>query len=316
MTAMIGKEWRRLLRSPGMPWALAAYLILPALVTGAYLQTMGDRSMMMQGMMSQLIPQMGAQALSTVATWQIILLAVAAPWFSAPLLAGEVEERTLDPLLASGQRLIGVVAAKYLAVLLFLLLFVVAGLPVFALPYLVGGVNTVLLGRAVALEAATVVLMSGVGLVISAFGRRTGSVAMTGVAVGLLLVMGSGYASSSIAGSVYNPDQMMMAKLSSIAVPIPQQPRPQMAPWLYANPLVGLNSALNQAGMQGGTALPGADSAPVFKAYRLWQVQIAGAGAAAPLFLLAAWAGMAVRLRWRWPRWAGFRRRKGVAVNG
>ena len=310
--AIIGKEWRRLLRSKGMPWALAAYLILPALVTGAYMQTMGARAQAMQGM-GQLIPQMGAQALSTVATWQIILLAVAAPWFSAPLLAGEVEESTLDPLLASGQRLIGVVAAKYLAVLLFLTLFVVAGLPVFALPYLIGGVNTLLVGRAVALELATVLFMSGVGLLLSAFGRRVGSVAMTGVTVGLMLVIGSGFANSTLAGGTYNQDQMIMMMKMGIAQPMQPQ---TMAPWLYANPLVGLNSALNQAGMQGGTALPGADSRPVYKEYRLWQVQIAGAGAAALLSLLTAWIGMVVRLRWRWPRWAGFRRRKGVALNG
>jgi hypothetical protein len=90
--------------------------------------------------------------------------------------------------------------------------------------------------------------------------------------------------------------------------------------WLYFNPLVGLNTALNQPS-QGNTdpfALlaggPGINSKPIYKEYRLWQAQVAGAGALSVIGVVIAYLVMLVRLRWRWPIWR--LRKKGVAVHG
>lgn len=316
MIAVMVKEWRRLMRASSTPWALLVYLLAPVGVAAVYLQLAGR---VVPGVsMAQQIPLLGAQALSNIATWQILLLAVATPWISASVLATEVEERTLDPVLAGGGRLFSVVFGKLLAVFLFMCVLVVAGLPAFALPNLVGGINGSMLLRVVVLEVATVALMSGAGLAVSSLGRRSGSVALAGVALGLALTLGTGLAGGlePAAMNTYSPEIMM--KLGgamppgSMAAGLSGTPK-----WLWVNPLVGLNSALNNPGAQALSGLPGANSGPVFRQFRLWQVQAAGGGLMALLGGALAWLVMFFRIRWHRPRWTMFRRHhKAVTVDG
>lgn len=309
MTAVMVKEWRRLVRSSSTPWALLVYLLAPVAIAAVYLKASSSAPM---GMQAQQLPLLGAQALTNVATWQLLLLAAATPWISASLLAAEVEDRTLDPVLAGRGSLGAVVAGKLLAVLFFMWLLIVAGLPAFALPMLVGGINYSLLLRVIGLEAATVAMMAGLGLALSAFGRRSGSVALVGVALGLVLTLGTGMAGGlqPAAGNVYNrPELMVKMAMAGGAPGLGTVPK-----WLYANPLVGLNDAIPNP--QASMGMPVMSIGPVFKQYRLWQVQLVGSGAVVLLSWLAAWATMAVRLRWRRPRWAVRKAHKAVTVDG
>lgn len=305
---MLGKEWRRLLRASSLPWMLGLYVLLPAVVAAVYLRTAGR---MPAGMMPQLVPLMGAQALSNVAAWQILLLALWAPWMTAGTLASEVEERTLDTFLAGGGRLLSAVVGKLLAAWSLLGLVVLAGLPAFALPMLIGGINWMLMARVTALELATAVLMAGLGLLISAFGRRSGSVAMAGVALGLMLTLGTALA-SGVAGSTsgFGGDPRISAMMG-----VPMADMAKDGPkWLYSNPLVGLNSALDN-GAPALVVVYGNWTRPIWKEFRLWQVQLAGAGAIGLMSGLLAWLAMLFRLRWRRPKLA-WSRRKAVAVRG
>jgi ABC-type transport system involved in multi-copper enzyme maturation permease subunit len=308
MMAMLGKEWRRLVRASSLPWMLGLYVLMPAVVAAVYWKTAGRGPM---GLMPQLVPLMGSQALSNVAAWQVLLLSLWAPWMTAGALAAEVEERTLDPFLASGGRLLGAVAGKLVAAWSLLVLIVLAGLPAFAFPMLIGGVSLSLMARVAALELATAVLMAALGMLLSGFGRRSGGVAMAGVALGLALTLGTGLASGmAVSGTMYGGDPRMSALMG-----MPVGDLAKAGPkWLYSNPLVGLQSALDN-GASALVVVPGNWTRPVFKEYRLWQVQLAGAGAVALLSGLVAWLAMLVRLRWRRPRltWS---RRKAVAVNG
>jgi ABC-type transport system involved in multi-copper enzyme maturation permease subunit len=308
MMPMLGKEWRRLLRSPSLPWMLGLYVLVPAVVAGVYLQTAGR---LPTGMMPQFVPLMGSQALSNVAAWQVLLLALWAPWLTAGTLASEVEERTLDTFLAGGGRMLSAVAGKLVAAWSLLGLAVLAGLPAFALPMLIGGVNVRLMGRVAALELATAVLMAGLGVLLSAFGRRSGGVAMAGVALGLMLTLGTALA-SGVAGSTsgFGGDPRISAMMG-----IPMGDMAKEGPkWLYGNPLVGLNSALDN-GAPALVVVPGNWTMTVWKEYRLWQVQLVGAGVIGVVSGLMAWLAMLVRLRWRRPRLA-WSRRKAVAVSG
>lgn len=319
MIAVMGKEWRRLLRLSATPWALAAYVLLPLLVAAIYLRSMRNT----QAMMPMMMPMMGGMILNTVATWQMLLLAVLVPWVSAGLMAYESEERTLDPLLASGQPLLGITSAKLIAVVLFLALVIVSGLPVFVLPILVGGINWSLMGRVVALEGATMVMMAGLGLALSAFSRRSGSAALAGVAVGLVLTLGTGMATGGASG-VYGPmnpfaiDQFAMRGMGIFPGMVTGL-QTEIPPWLYLNPVVGLNSALNSGTSMGLPSFPGSGSMPVFGEFRLWQVQLGGFPLVALLGLGIAWFSLWVRTAWRWPAWLRRVRRKrvkGVALNG
>lgn len=296
MIPTISKEWRRLFRNPGTPWALLAYLLLPLLVAGASLASMAGG----QGISPQVITQLGGHTLNLVGTWQILLLAVAAPYVTASLIAGEAEEGTLQPLLAAGPSILSLVLAKLTAAIAFLLVVVVAGLPLFALPVLVGGVTWSLIARTMLLEVATVLMMAGLGLLLSAFGRRTGTVALVGIALGVMLTLGGGLVPSSGPSNVYNQEMIMMRMKMGMTIPEPGV-QGSVPKWMYLNPLVGLNSAVNQSAGQGMFGLPGASMGPVYKEYRLWQAQAAGSAAVALLGGLAAALVLRIRMRWRWP---------------
>jgi len=304
------KEWRRLLRASSTPWALAVYVVVPAVVAALYLKTAYRNP---AGLMAQMVPLMGAQALSNVGAWQILLLAVWAPWLSAGMLAGEVEERTLDPFLAGGGRLFSAVFGKLAAVLSFFGLVIAAGLPAFALPMLIGGINWGLMGRVAALEGATVLLMAGLGLALSGFSRRSGSVVLAGVALGLALTLGTALAGSVLAPA--GPDFRTMP-VPPPGIVFDQSPAAAQPKWLLANPLVGLTSALDSP-VPTLLQLRGNWTGPIYREFRLWQLQLAGAGAAAMLSAVVAWLAMTVRLRWRRPLWLfKWRRRKAVAMSG
>lgn len=308
MMPMLGKEWRRLLRSSSLPWMLGLYVLVPALVAAVYFKTAGRGPV---GMMPQLVPLMGSQALSNVAAWQILLLALWAPWMTAGSLASEVEERTLDTFLAGGGRLLSAVVGKLLAAWSLLGLVVLAGLPAFALPMLIGGINWMLMARVAALELATAMMMAGLGVLLSGFGRRSGGVAMAGVALGLALTLGTGLASGMAGSSAGFAGDPRISAMMGVPMGDMSKDGPK---WLYGNPLVGLQSALDN-GAPALVVVPGNWTRPVWKEYRLWQVQLAGAGAIGLISGLMAWLAMLVRLRWRRPRlqWS---RRKAVAVSG
>lgn len=318
MLTLIAKEWRRFLRKPSTPWLVAAFVVVPVLAAAALLRGMSSQTAGPQPM--QALPALGGYALSVIGTWQVLLLAILAPWLGAGLIAGELEDRTLEPLLAGGQRPLGVAGAKLLALVSFLLLVVLAGLPVFTLAFLAGGVNMLLVGRVVLMEAATAIGMSGVGLALSALGRRTGSLAVTGVALALLLTLGTGMADQYLPGAggsgAYGKSAAvapgMVGNVVTIAIVAGRPVGATVPPWLQANPLVGLNSALGQSGGQGLFlfGLPGAGAPPVYKSVLLWHAQAAGAVAVALLGLLITWGILSARLRWRWPL-----RRKEVPAN-
>lgn len=300
------KDWRRLLRSRSLPWALALFVLIPPVVAAFQLQALGK---VPGSMMPQLATMLGGQSLSNVAAWQMLLLAAGLPWLSAGLLAGEFECETLEPYLAAGGRPTALLAGKLLAVLGVAGFFLLAGLPAYTLPALAGGVTIKLLGRALALLGATAVLMAAAGLAVAACSRRSGSAALAGMALGLALTLGTGMAAGVAEGSRAAAELRAMVGMG-------EPPNGTVPKWLYPNPLAGLASALD-ASAPALLGLPGAHTPSVYKQYSLWQAQLAGAGAGALLCLIAAWLALAVRLRWRRPIWLQrWRRRKVVAISG
>ncbi len=312
MTGMIAKEWRRLLRNPATPWALGAYLLLPVLVTGAYLAGMTGNS----GIPPQIISQLGGQTLNLIGTWQILMLAAGAPFVAAGLIAGEVEEGTMQPLMAAGPSLFSLVLGKLAAAVGFLLVVLIAGLPLFAIPLLMGGINWMLVGRTVLMELTTIMMMTGIGLLLSAFGRRVGSVALVGVGLGVMLTLGGGLVETTAPERTYTQNELIMRlALSSIPPNVPVVQSETVPAWLYANPLVGLNSAINQSAGQGIFGLPGVSAPPIYRGYPLWQAQAAGSVLLLLVTTLVTILVVQIRTRWRWPVIRQRRRKEGISVG-
>lgn len=304
MIALVQTEWRRLLRQPVTPWGLLAYLAVPLGAMAIYLAGFSHT-----GLQPAALVMLGAQLLNLVGTWQILLLAAAAAVMGAGLLADELGEGTLPVLLAAGSTPVAIAGSKLLALILFLLVIFVAGLPLFAVPLLVGGITWGLVGRVLVLEVATIIAMSGLGLAISGLGRKSGPLALAALGLALALTMGSALISSSASPSpidVYGP--MAMGFLDSGMVPgsrgvqAQAQEKGGRIRWVYLSPLVGLNSAIHRPAGQGVFGLPGAGLGSVWRGYRLWQVQAGAAGLVALAGVSLAAITLQVRMRWRW-RW-------------
>jgi len=311
--AVMAKEWRRLVRAHGTPWMLAFYLFGPILLAAVSLR---GASVATPGI-QQRMHLVGLQALGNVGAGQLVLLALWVPWVCGSLMAAEFEERTLEPYLAAGGRLAGLVAGKWLAAVAFFSLVLLAGLPAFALPFLLGGVNWTLLGRTLALEGALVMAAAGLGLVVSALGRRVAGTALVALTLGLVLTLGTGLAAGlrTTAGPFTDRDLKL---LLMSRMPTPEELQADPVPkWLFSNPLVGLNSALSQPAAQAALGLPGAGVPPVFRGFSLWHVQVAGGAVAGLMSLLMGLALLALRLRLRVPAVMVRRRmRKGVVARG
>lgn len=289
-------EWRRLLRSPATPWLLLIYLAVPLVAAGLYLVSPDG----VRTYSPYEFTQLGSRSLLVLTTWQITLLAMTGPVLTSRLVAGEVEEGTLLPLMASGQSLTGMLLAKLLGVVGFLLIMILTAVPLYAVPLLIGGVSLPLFLRAFLLVVATAVGSAGLGLLYSACGRRAGAVALLGLALGAVITLG-GIVLPPSASAREAIERNMMIR-DGILPPGTLNRPAALSPWFYPNPLVGLNTAIGQGAPQGVLNLPGVEAAPVLREYRLWQIQVAAAGvialAAAPLASLI----LMIRVRWRWPR--------------
>jgi hypothetical protein len=306
MTAVWLKEWRRLLRAPSTPWALMGYVLVPTLVAAAYLSV--DQAGP-PGLVAQMVPLKGARALANVGVWQVLLLCLLGARVGSGLVAAEVEQRTLEPLLAAGGRLPGVLAGKLGAAVCFVWMLVLAGLPVFALPLSAGSLPWALLGRVVVIELAWSASMVGLGLAVSAFARRTGGAALTGVILALGLTVGTALVGGLLPGvATQNALLERTAWLQRMGLPPGALLQGLSLGVIRANPLMGVSSALGSPGAQSLFGLPAAEAG-------LWLKQVTGLGPVVILGWLVAWLTLAVRLRWRRPAWSWTRKRKAVAMH-
>ena len=133
---MIQKELRQRMRER-RGWVLPSlYLVaLGAVVTFAYFETALNSSSTVQGY------EIGVSLFLTAAFTQLALLLLLAPIFSAGALTIEKEQRTLAGLLTSLLSAAQIWWGKLVASLLFVMLLLVAGLPILSVAFAFGGIG-------------------------------------------------------------------------------------------------------------------------------------------------------------------------------
>lgn len=131
-------------------------------------------------------PQMGGEIFGFLATVQFALLCFSAPGLTAGAISGERERQTLDLLLLTRMTPWQVVTGKLGAANGFVLLMMVASLPVYSILFLMGGISLLRIFLTTLVYAVTVLLLGAVGLYFSALFRRTQAavVAAYGVTLG------------------------------------------------------------------------------------------------------------------------------------
>ena len=117
--------------------------------------------------------QVGATVFIVLAFIQISLIGLFAPALAAGAISGERERQTLDVLLVSRVSAVGIVWGKLVASVAFMLLLILAALPLFAAVFLFGGIDAEQFLITQLLTVTTAVSLGAMSLLLSAAFRRT-----------------------------------------------------------------------------------------------------------------------------------------------
>ncbi len=166
LRALLGKELRSRSRGLRSMWVLTAYLLLLTLLICGFLQLVVQTG-------GTTPTRLGTWLFSSLAMGSLILLAFITPALTTGAISGERERRTLDLLLITRASPLGLVAGKLVGSLAYVVFLVIASLPGFALVYLFGGVPIHYLVMAVAVILTTAVTHAAIGLLMSAWLKRT-----------------------------------------------------------------------------------------------------------------------------------------------
>ena len=104
---------------------------------------------------------------------QLGLVLFITPGLTAGTISGERERQTLPMLLTTSQSSFQIIIGKLLSSVLFLLLLIIAGLPVYSLVFLFGGISPVLLLKSLFFLFVTLLAIGSLGILFSTLIRRT-----------------------------------------------------------------------------------------------------------------------------------------------
>jgi ABC-type transport system involved in multi-copper enzyme maturation permease subunit len=241
------KELRSRMRGRRAFIVLTVYLGILALLTyGVYTviapnaRTMGGAGLA-NANASALIGQSVFTALSF---FQLILVCFIAPAFTAGQISLEREKQTLDLLVSTPLRPAAIVLGKLAAALAFVVLMIVAALPIVAIVLMYGGATVGDLVRQQVVLLVTALLLGAIGLFYSALLKRTQAATVLTYITMLAMTLGTTLLFI-----------FLWAVLSNSTEPNFGRPRVPPEQVLYANPGVAMLDVIAPAEPGGGTGV-------------------------------------------------------------
>jgi ABC-2 type transport system permease protein len=181
--------------------------------------------------------QIGAIVFSSLAFIQLSLVSLFAPALAAGAISGERERQTFDVLLVSRMTAVGIVWGKLVASVAFMLLLILAALPLFAAVFLFGGIDFEQFLVTQILTVTTAISIGAVSLFLSAVFRRT--LPSTVVAYGVAF---AGMIGTLVAGLLFT--FALVVRGSASQTPAVSG---DLHPLLFANPFYALYIVLGDA---------------------------------------------------------------------
>lgn len=184
LNPVLGKEFRSRMRTWKSPFVISIYLGVLSLITlGYYWTRQGPITYTGFG------PEVGPQMYVMLAVFQLLLVSFVTPAFTAGVISGERERQTLDLLVCTRLSATSIVLSKLLASVSYILLLVVASLPVFGAVYFFGGVRLSEIGQVFVVCLMTALTFGAVGVFCSTVFKRTQvSVVVTYIIVFFFLI--------------------------------------------------------------------------------------------------------------------------------
>lgn len=180
--------------------------------------------------------QIGSWVFQALAFIQLSLVSLFAPALAAGAISGERERQTFDVLLVSRMTALAIVWGKLVASIAFMLLLILAALPLFAAVFLFGGIDFEQFAITQLLTVTTAVSIGGVSLFLSAVFRRT--LPSTVVAYGVTF---AGMVGTLVAGLLFS------IALSVRAAGGIARAGADVHPLLFPNPFYSMWAVLNNA---------------------------------------------------------------------
>jgi ABC-type transport system involved in multi-copper enzyme maturation permease subunit len=146
---------------------------------------------------------------------EMAFISFVTPALTAGTISGEIERRTYDMLFATPLRPAAILWGKAVTALSYVLLLIVASIPLSSVIFLFGGVAVRDMIQAVGLFAVVAVTYSIVGVFFSALTRRTAQATVLSYAVVLLMVFGTIFAWAAVQAinQTTGPNQASLALL-------------------------------------------------------------------------------------------------------
>jgi ABC-type transport system involved in multi-copper enzyme maturation permease subunit len=240
--------------------AYGVYLAVAPLARNAAAAGFGDAEFQAANVSSLI----GMAIFSVLSILQIVLVSVIAPAFTAGQISLEREKQTLDLLVTTPLRPGAIVIGKLATALAFVVLMILAAIPISGLVLMYGGAQVMDIVRQQAVLLATAIGFGAVGIFASALTKRTQSATVVTYGAVLGAIIGSAML-FSFWQSVSRADDPLFLRPNGGA---PEQIR-------FVNPMVAMLDVVSNVEPPGGTDL----TQPL---YRIFGEDLSGNGLFAP----------------------------------
>ena len=234
---LIVKDGLSRMRSWRAPAAIAVYLSLLGLFAWLVLTLQSSSSPRFYG-----YAQTGSTVFTALALVQLALVCLFTPGVAAGAISGERERQTLDVLLVSCASSFSIVWGKLVASVAFIVVLILAALPLFATVFLFGGIDA---GQFLVIQLLTVttaIATGAVSLFLSTLFRRTLAATVMSYAL-----TGAATAGTWVLGTILT----QIALVRTLARGPGPTGQTETYPLLYVNPIHAMTAVL-----QGGGAIP------------------------------------------------------------
>jgi ABC-type transport system involved in multi-copper enzyme maturation permease subunit len=193
--AVGSKELRGRMRGPRAFIALTFYLVLLAGFTVMIylLQQQAATQAAFGGGNPYVSAQVGQAVFATLLFLQILLVVFLAPAATSGAISLEREKQTLDLLVATPVSTLGIVVGKLASALAFVIVLILASIPLTAVVFVFGGVAPEDIVRAYIVLLVTAIGFGSVGILLSSMTKRTQSATFLTYLVVLVLTVGTGF---------------------------------------------------------------------------------------------------------------------------
>jgi len=191
MNPVLSRELRQRMRGPRAGIVITLYLTILSLIVWTLYEGVTRVEQSFSGPEPEQIAGLGRSVFQTLLFCVLLLVCFIVPGQTAGAIAGERERQTLVPLQVTLLRSRSILIGKLLASLAFVLLLIVATLPLVGVAFILGGVEVAEVLRATAMLVVIAAFLACLSVLCSTLTRRTQGATVLAYALVLALVLGT-----------------------------------------------------------------------------------------------------------------------------